>query len=286
MKVILSVLLLLASVCCIGQDSDQKVKIVTKDGTVLTGTILKSDTDKITLVTSYGEIAVKRDDVVSLDYPDVHIAGDEDDLDYMDRYSGSHYLFGQSAHGLKQGQLYYENTYLFLNTVTYGVTDNFSIGGGFEAISILFESNFPFTYLTPKLSFPFKYGAFSVGTTILFSPYDDFDAVGLLSGAVTLGGLRDNFTVGVGLGYTFEDVAEDFYPISISGMKRISDRVSLVTENVIATGDGYTEGFLSAGVRIHGRTSGNFLTLSLWRITEDMGDFLAFPFFSGTIKIR
>jgi len=289
MKVILSALVLLLSVSCFGQDSDQKVKIVTKDGTVLTGTILLSDADNVTIQTTYGENVIDRDDIVSLDYTDTKTDGSNDyDSDDMDRYSGSHYLFGQSSYGVKKGQAYYENTYLFLNSFTYGVTDNFSIGAGFEVASILFGEQFPLTFITPKFSIPFNKGAFSLGTPLAFVPDGNggVDAGGLLSAAVTFGSLRDNFTLGVGMAYTFESGFEDsFLPISFSGMRRITDRISLVSENLFITDFEDAFGVITAGVRIHGRTTGNFLTLSLIRPTEDIG-ILAYPFFSGTVRIK
>lgn len=288
MKILLSVLFVAISLSCFGQDSEQKVKIVTKDGTVLLGTIKLSNAEAVTVMTEYGENIISRDDIVSLDYTDTNNHRNSEDSDELDRYSGSHYLLGQSAHGLKKGQAYYENTNLFLNSFRYGVTDNFSIGGSIEVFSILYNLGiFPITLFTPKLSFPFEGGAASLGTSIIVaSDGDDTFTAGLLSGAVTLGSLRDNVTIGVGGGFTFEDGFQDsFLPFSISGITRVSDRVSLISENVFVTGDGFIEGAISAGVRIHGRTNGNFLTLSLFRPTEGI-EILALPFFSGTIRLK
>ena len=282
MKVLLSFFLLLISVSCFGQDVNEKVKIVTNDGTVLTGTLSLSDSESVTIKTAYGETKINRSEIVSLDYIDRESDDDSED----DRYSGSHYLFGQSAYGLKKGQAYYENTYLFLNSFTYGVSDNFSIGGGFEVASPLFGGEFPITFITPKLSIPFEGGAFAVTSTVFVFPYDGGFAAGLLSGALTLGNLRSNFTLGVGAGFTFEDGIEDgFVPFSVSGIQRVSEKLSLITENVFVAGDGFTEGIISGGVRIHGE-NGNFLTISLFRPTEDTGFVFALPFFSGTVILK
>lgn len=284
MKVLVSFFLLIISVACFGQDTNEKVKIVTKDGTVLTGTLSLSDSDSVTIKTAYGENKIDRSEIVSLDYTDRK--GDNASEEDLDRYSASHYLFGQSAHGLKKGQLYYENTYLFLNSFTYGVSDNFSIGGGFEVASPLFGGEFPITFIAPKLSIPFEGGAFAITSTLFVLPYDGGFAAGLLSGAVTIGSLRSNFTLGVGAGYTFDDGIEDgFVPFSVSGIQRVSEKLSLITENVFVTGSGFTEGIISGGVRIHGR-NGNFLTISLFRPTEDTGPLVALPFFSGTVILK
>jgi len=61
--------------------------------------------------------------------------------------------------------------------------------------------------------------------------------------------------------------------------------LSLITENVFVTGSGFIEGVISGGVRIHGK-SGNFLTISLFRPTEDTGPLIAIPFFSGTVRLK
>ncbi len=275
--------LLLSAFSLCGQDSEKVVKITTNNGTILNGTVIYLDEKTITIKTLYGENNITRTDIESIEYIDVNEVVNEGDVDY---YSGSHYLFGQSAFGLKKGQVYYENTYLFLNNFTFGVTDNFSIGGGFEIASILFGTQFPIMFITPKLSFPFSGGAFSVASSLGVVPSDGTSAAGLLSAALTLGTPRDNFTLGVATGYTFNDgLADGVIPISFSGIKRVSEKVSLITENVLVASNGDVEGVLSAGVRIHGRGA-NFLTLTLLRPTADTDGFLAFPFFSGTVKLK
>src|SRR5665648_186577 len=47
------------------------------------------------------------------------------------------YLIGSSAIPLKKKSGYYQNTWVFLNTFGYGITNNISISAGFEIFSIL-----------------------------------------------------------------------------------------------------------------------------------------------------
>lgn len=284
------VLLLISSIA-IAQNINQTAKIVTNDGTIMTGKVVESDDNSVTIETAYGANKILTEDIVSIDYTDSDSdtteGAKESEKDY---YSGSHYLWGQSAFGLKKGQAYYENTYLFLNAATYGVTDNFSIGVGTEVVSLLF-GEFPLTYITPKVSIPFKGGAVSLGTTLIHVPWDGgSETAGLLSGALTLGTLRSNITFGVGFGYTFEDGFEDsFAPFSISGMHRVSNRIALVSENVFVSTDDFNsglDGVFTAGIRIFSRRETNFLTISLLRSTGDNGGPFAWPFFSGTVKLK
>ena len=110
--------------------------------------------------------------------------------------------------------------------------------------------------------------------------------MGLFQSAVTLGDLDKNFTFGVGYGLSFGNDDDGIVPINFSGVTRVSDNISLVSENYLIVGNFGATGILSFGIRFHSRTNNNFLTLSLLRPTEDTGLFLFVPFFSGTIAIN
>jgi len=259
--------------------AQRTVKIKTLDGTIISGELLSQDANTMTVKAHYGQSTIKKSNIAELEY-----IQEPQDL-RGNSYSGSHYLFNQSAFSLGKGRTYYENTYLALNAFTFGVPDNFSVTAGMEFVS-LFASRFPGIFVTPKVSIPFEGGAFALSTTFFTYPSESFN-VGIMQATFTLGDLDNNFSVGAGYGYSFEDgFQDDVIPVFISGITRVSDRVSILSENVIVTGDGFTEGVLSAGVRVHGKKSNNFLTVSLMRPTEDTGSLIAWPFFSGTVAIR
>ncbi len=257
------------------------VQIETHAGDKINGLLLRQDDTHIVLQTSMGEMKIGKINIAKLDYI-------RDNIELSGEYSGSHYLLSQSAFGLRKGQSYYENVALFFNSYTYGVSDNFSITGGVELVPLLFFGQLPGLFVTPKVHFPFEKGAGSLSTSILSYTIDgDSFTAGVLQGALTFGSHEKNVTIGAGFGYDFQSGFEtSIVPITISGMARISDRLSFISENVIvATGDD-SVAILSAGLRIFSRSKNNFLTVALFRPTVDTGPLLVLPLFSGTVAIK
>lgn len=281
----LAILICLCSICFAQNlefELNKQVELTTKSGSVLRGELIKMDKEAIVVKTDFGESTVLKSEITTLDYLKKEYDSDRTN----NSYSASHYLMTQSGFGLKKGESYYENIYIWLNSYTVGVTDNFSLSVGAEIFSLLF-SRFPVMFFTPKVSVPFKGGAFSVSTTLVTVPQEDFESAGFLQGAVTFGDYRNNFTVGAGMGYTFSDGFEDrIIPVTLSGMFALSDRLSMVSENWIVSSSGYTEGIISLGLRIHSKSKNNSLNLALWRVTEDMGPLIALPFVSATIALK
>lgn len=287
MRILTLLLLMLFTYSAIGQEreetDDRKVTIKLEDGSILTGTILTEDENIIKLESSYGETSIDRRDIESITYSN---RGSEKKNKNDASYSSTHYLLTQSGYGLRKGQSYYENTYVFWNSYTVGFSDKFSVSLGGEALSPL-TGNFPILFVTPKLSFPFKSGAFGLSTTIFTIPFDGLTTAGFLQGSLTLGDRQNNFTIGSGIGYRFSgDIQDEFFPVILSGMKQISDRISLVSENWFITDIDGIVGILSFGVRIHSRTRNNYLSAGLWRTTLDQDFLLAIPFISGLVSIN
>ncbi len=287
MRILYTCFIFLYSIVIFGQNTEPKagefIRIETTKGTIIQGKLISMDSDYMNLETDFGESKILRSEVKKMEFVnDTTVSGDVKD----NVYSGSHYILSQSAFNLKKGQSYYENLYVFLNSFAYGVTDNFTIIGGAEAVSLLF-SQFPVMYFTPKFSVPFNGGAFSISTTLVTVPQEDFATAGFLQGTATFGDYKNNFSIGSGIGYSFQDGFSDaIIPVTISGIAGVSDRLSLISENWLLLADGYSEGVLSFGVRIHSRTKQNSLSVALWRLTEDTGPLLAWPVISGTVAIK
>jgi len=148
------------------------------------------------------------------------------------------YLFAPSAFNLKKGAGYYQNSYLVLNSVNYGVTNNFSIGVSIEAIS-LFSSLAdgrldPIVLVTPKLGFEVS-EKLHAGVGLLYLNVPGFDnskrsGGGIVYGLSTYGNRDDNITGGLGWGF-IEGETSKKPVINFSGMKRLTRTFSLVTEN-------------------------------------------------------
>ncbi|HMG16709.1 MAG TPA: hypothetical protein VK590_14735 [Saprospiraceae bacterium] len=165
------------------------------------------------------------------------------------------YLFAPSAFNLKKGEGYYQNTYIFLNSFSVGITDNFSFGGGIELYST-FSGNEPIFFLTPKFGFKINENL-HIGGGLIFasipsfgSEYDDRTSVGLIYGISTFGGVDKNFSTGLGWGFINGDFSTNPF-ITLSGLIRISRKTAFVTENWIIPSDGYT-GIFSYGIRFFG----------------------------------
>lgn len=148
------------------------------------------------------------------------------------------YLFMPSAFTLKKGEAYYQNTYLFINSVNYGVTDRFTIGGGLNILG-LFPTILSGQYiLMPKYAAPFSENLHIGGGALLGLateprfPSEGIDAYfgGLLYTMGTLGNKENNLTLGIGYGFAEGEISQS--PVfNFSGMTRISKKISLVTEN-------------------------------------------------------
>ncbi|MFM8432081.1 MAG: hypothetical protein ACKOA1_04720, partial [Bacteroidota bacterium] len=158
---------------------------------------------------------------------------------------------------LKRGEGYYQNTYLLLNSVNVGVTDNISIGGGFELISLFSSgSGGPIFFLTPKVGFKVTEKFHAGGGMYVMSIPDVFndgrENLGILYGVGTVGNANSNSTLGMGWGFSFEGESSDSPIITLSGMHRVSRKTALVTENWFVQSDVGYYGIYSYGVRFFG----------------------------------
>jgi len=279
--------ILLFSICILnGQDDNsggKRVRIETTQGDVLEGTLLESTDEEIVLRTSFGETKVKNSSLKSLEYLDSQSNDADGD---SNNYSASHYLFNQSGYDLNKGQIYYENIALFGNTFGFGVSDNFSVVTGFEAIS-LFAPAFPVFFVSPKYSIPFRGGAVSISAPHFLGSIDgEFLSIAGLQSALTFGSHKNNLTVGYGIVIPYQYLGDPaLHLFQLSGITKLGGRVSLISENYLTSIDGFVELIFTAGVRIHSKKNNNFITLSIIRPSADI-DIIGIPFFSATVAIK
>lgn len=144
--------------------------------------------------------------------------------------NSTRYFFAPSAIPLEKNGGYYQNAYLLSNSVNFGLTPNFSMGGG-VIIPLLF-------FITPKVGYKIRkniyVGAGLIAATTLIP--EATISGGIPFGLITIGNTENNFTIGSGYGLLWadEDFEQTHYPIStINGMVRISKRIQLVSENWI-----------------------------------------------------
>ena len=211
----------------------ERVVVKMNNGDEFRGKILSRDQNTIVLETTNGTLNLISSNVRSIN---------------IDSYKGkfrfpnsneTRYFFGPSAIPIKKGKGYYQNVLLTTNFVNYGITRNFSIGGGVEFISLLFGS--PIWFLTPKVGFKVAENS-HVGGGFIMAGFAADGASTLGYGVYTLGSSETNITIGAGYGL----IAGEFSnqpTVMLSGTHRVGNNVALLTENYfipVGTSTNYT----------------------------------------------
>ena len=163
-------------------------------------------------------------------------------------------FFAPTARTLPQGGGYLSDHLLFFPGFAYGITDRITIGGGmslFPGISL----DEQLAFATPKFgwslgeSFDVAVGALLVAFPGDLGTEDSPDGAGILFSVATWGSPDSSATVGFGHGYAGGEPA-DRPMVMVGGERRVSRRISLVTENWVFPG---LEGpLVSLGVRFMG----------------------------------
>jgi len=264
----------LLSICTISAQNNRDpkigdyVRVEMQNGSSFKGTVEKIDANQIELfIEGIGKLIVDRQFQKKLVIYDPGSSARI--FDYENPLYSKYYL-GESAIGLKKGEAYYQNIGILFNFFSYGVSDNFSIGGGFESVS-LFTGRVPIFFVNPKITFHTANDLihFGVGSFIGFSVQDPNGIGGASYGNITIGDKNNNLTFGVGLPFASEIGLSDNPIIQIAGMGRLTNRLGLVGELFVAQLD---DGFFNDG-------SFTFGTVNIRLITEhavfDVGSAIA-----------
>jgi len=273
--------------------SSQAVVVETEDGSVVFGFITERNDDFIIVESaSLGSINIPVKLISRIKYIDdvTNIIFDNQG-NPVDFHNSTHYFLFPSGYSLKKGQSYYENIWIFANSFSYGVSDNFTVSIGAEIASILFASQAPLMYISPKFSVPFgkQKGALGLSATVIALPANDFDGFGFLSASATFGSRNNNVTIGAGGGFNLENgITDEVIPLTLSFMKRLGPKLSVMSENWLFLQDDLTDvdGYLSGGLRFHFKDVGSAINVGLVRplIDSNFG-FIAAPFVSATVAI-
>lgn len=209
------------------------------DGSVFIGTISQKDSATLIISTfSIPKIEVSAYKIKSMKElkPENFNKGSY----WISNPMSTRYFFAPSAINLHKNEGYYQNTYLFLNSLNLGITDFFSIGAGIEILSTFGSITSglglsPLYYITPKVGFKVS-NKLHLGAGVIYAN------VGLSSsstnnillgyGLATYGSLENNLTVGVGSGFVSGEYVNK-PTFTFSGMTRASKRIALITENWI-----------------------------------------------------
>lgn len=276
------------------QDNPQNVEVKMKDGSSIIGELIAETPEKIVIKNNtLGEVTILRSNIA--EYRTLRSIITKDGVYWHENPNPTRNIYGPTGYGLRQGEGYYQNFMVFLNQVSYGFSDNFTIGVGVEIASILFglnegaDSNFPGFTITPKFSFPIKEDQWNVGVGVLavhIPSTEKLFSLGIVYGVSTWGTRENNVTLGLGFG-----VAEGEFTgkpiVTLAGNYRTGRRFGLVTENWFIPFDGEYGSLISFG----GRYIGERITwdFALFGVSADGGFFispvpligLSFPFGTG-----
>lgn len=230
--------------------------IKTQDAGTIIGELVESTPDYLLVkTTSLGEVKVDLKAVESV--KEIDPARIVDGKYWFENPHATRNLYGPTGYGLRKGEGYYQNTWIVLNTVSYGFTDWLTIGAGMEFVSFFNEGNVPVFIITPKVSFPIIENKLNAGGGILYvnatSLAEDSEAqFGIVYGVGTYGSKDNNVTLGLGWGYNGYDGIAQSPTVTLSGTLRTGRSFGLVTENWFLTVEGELITILSFGARYLG----------------------------------
>lgn len=254
MKGLLLSVVLIFSVSLFGQEV-RKVTIKMVDGSTYTGTIKEKSDDYIILETPHGEMKLKTSSIKKIE---------EEKYNGEHAYSNPHYsryFFAPSARPLEKGDAYYQNLMLLGNFFNVGVTNNISLGGGFEWATLILGS--PILFFSPKVGFALTEknhaatGAFIMGIPDDFGEGGPMNFAGIAFGSYSHGTKDKNFTFGIGYGMADGEWATT-PALNFNGFIRASNAIGLMTENYLIPGFGVGSENIYLGIhgiRIMGRKS-------------------------------
>jgi hypothetical protein len=284
-------ILLFISVCIYGQTDSTKnlfdrsetdtlrIFIEAIDNTEYTGILLSEDDRIVELETDLGVI-IKIPKIKILRYKTLQVKEIVDGEYYFENPHATRYFYGPNGYGLRQGEGYYQNTWVMFNQVSYGFSDYFSVGTGIIPL-FLFEGAPTPAWLTPKFSIPIRKDKINVGGgALLATVIGETDAsFGIAYGTITLGSRDANTTLGAGWAYTGDGFGE--YPtFSLSGMYRLGPKGYFISENYLISTAYETIGIISLG----GRTVQKKLAVDYGLILPlNIGATIAFPWLSITL---
>lgn len=256
--------------------------IETRDGNQFVGAIVERTPEVIRLKTeSLGIINILMNQVKEI--REVLPERVRQGVVWMENPQDTRYLWAPNGYGLRKGEAYYQNIWIFYNQVSVGLANNFSIGAGTVPLFLFGGAPTP-VWITPKVSFPIVKESLNVGAGLLLGTViGASDATfGIAYGVSTFGKRDENISIGLGYGFLAGEWANTPL-IEVGGMARISRRTYLMSENYYIQAGGDSFLLLSAGGRTVWNTIALDYALLIPAVSE--GSFIAIPFLGITIPM-
>jgi hypothetical protein len=250
--------------------------VETSDGNAYTGRIVSETNESVTLNTeTLGEITIKKINIARI--TPIAVSQVKDGVAWFENPQATRYFLQPNGYGLKKGEAYYQNVWIFFNQFSVGVSDNFSIGAGLVPVFLFGGEETPI-WITPKFSIPIKKDKVNLGVGTLFGTVlgEESTSFGILYGVTTLGSRDRNCSIGFGWGYSDEGFA-DTPTVTLSALIRTGARGYFLTENYYIDNGGVDPLVLLSlgGRRMANRTGidfGLFIPIS-----NELDTFVAIP---------
>jgi len=268
-------------------DSSRMVFVETFDGNEFTGNLMAEDTAKIELMTAtFGKIQILRKDIKRIRSltPDKLVKGKV----WLENTQSSRYFWSPNGYGLKKGEGYYQNIWVFWNQASYGLTNNFSIGFGMIPLFLFGAESGEYTpiWIVPKFSIPIEKDKFNLGAGILAGNIGlkQNSGFGIAYGLATVGNRNSNFTFGMGYGYAAGNWARRPL-ITFSFMARTGPKGYILSENFFINVEDEFLLLLSAGGRSFARRVAIDYGL-FFPVVAGMDFFIALPWLGFTVPFE
>jgi hypothetical protein len=258
-------------------------RVETKDGNEYIGKIVFDDREKIKLITkNLGEIFLNKNDIVKIEA--IQLSQIKDGVLWFNNPQASRYFWMPNGYGIKKGEGYYQNVWIFVNQFTVAPSDHFSVGLGIVPLFLFGGTSTPL-WVTGKFSIPVTPEKFNLGVGILSGTVigEEGTGFGLAYGLTTFGSRDQNLSIGLGYGYSGGEWANT-PTISVSGMVRTSNRGYFLTENYyIDTGEESLILISLGGRRIVKKTGIDFGLFIPFK--SGMETFVAIPWLGITVPL-
>lgn len=210
------------------------------DGNELSGHVVEKGNTYIVLKSSgIGEVTLPLDKILSIVLAET--GKSVIPSKYINPFA-NHYFVGPSALPVKKGEAYYQNTYLFINTIGVGITDHLSVSAGAEILSFIggrsLSSRHVF-YVAPKMTtsisdkWSIAGGGVLIGTASFGSSGRSPLYTGYLYGVLTRGTRKANVSLGLS-SWLIDGASRDrFLFYTLSGSLQVNKHLALQTENWI-----------------------------------------------------
>lgn len=217
----------------------KKIRIEMTDGTYVDGKLIARQGD--TVVVESATLGTLNLNIKNIKNIGTLSAQNSNNGKYwFENIHAPHGYFMPTGFNFRKGEGYYSNVFLFFSQVGYGFTDNFSVSGGTELITLLFNeggsgTSWPaFFYLNPKFSFKAdKNLTVGAGMFLVFARESNTSTIPFPYAVATFGNRDNNVSLGVGASVSNGETGK---LVTLSAQGRLTRGISLMSENYFSQG--------------------------------------------------